>query len=291
MKELIEFKCTGDNLEEIPEIVVKKTGLAFPVAHTNMKDMFLLSRELKVYRKDTLCRVPFCVTVEAEAFGANIKLGDMKLGPRVESYLFNSLDQLSEIRPLDLKKGRIKAVLDTVEKLHIEHETVALNVEGPFTIISSLIDPMLFYKGIRKERELIDSFMKVIEDSLVGYILEGIKRGASIISYGDPLGALDIVGPKVYKEISGKTTYNILNRIEPKLVNTVVHLCGKTSTALDKVGFSKSIPIYLDYDMSYGGAIERILKSNKDIKFIGNNCIKKTTVKMKKPVVWKIELL
>jgi uroporphyrinogen-III decarboxylase len=58
-----------------------------------------------------------------------------------------------------------------------------LNVEGPFTIISSLIDPMNFYKGIRKNKAAVTKIISVVEDSIVKYIIEGLKRGARIISY------------------------------------------------------------------------------------------------------------
>lgn len=284
------FRCEGDNLEEIPESIAEKTGLTFPMAHCTKESISLLSRELKEYKKDTLCRVPFCVTVEAETLGANIKLGDMKTGPRVESYAFSSIEELSNLKPMDLEKGRIKEVLASVEELSSRGETVALSVEGPFTIMSSLIDPMIFYRAMRKEKEQVLRLLKVIEDSLVNYILEGINKGAKIISYGDPVGALEIVGPKVYKEYSGSTTYNILKRVEHRLGEAVVHICGKTSTAFESMGLSKAEAVYLEGDLTYGEAIDRILQYRKDIKFIGNACIKRTPLKMKAPVIWKIEL-
>lgn len=290
MENIIEFKCQGDNLEEIPEAIVAKTGLTFPESHSNKKSMSILAKEIRKYKEDTLSRVPFCVTVEAEAFGANIKLGDMKTGPRVDTYAFNTIEELESLKHMDFNTGRIKEVLESVKMLNHEGETVALSVEGPFTIISSLMDPMLFYKAIRKNKEGVDKLLKIIEDSLVDYIIEGVKRGAKIISYGDPVGALDIVGPKVYKEYSGKTSYSILKRVESKLGDSIVHLCGKTSTAFEKMGFGKSEPLYFEENITYGEAINKVLQERKDIQFIGNSCIKRTPFKMKATVVWKIEL-
>ncbi|MBB6218555.1 uroporphyrinogen-III decarboxylase [Anaerosolibacter carboniphilus] len=288
MEYTVTFKCEGENLEQIPESIMEQTGIRFPEAHLDQKQMMILAKELKKYKKDQIVRIPFCVTVEAEALGGQIKLGDDKIGPRVDQYLFSAIEELEGIKEIDLNTGRIKEVLDAVEGLSVENETVALNVEGPFTIISSLIDPMIFYKGIRKNKELIDKFMKVIEDNIVEYILAGIKRGAKIISYGDPVGSLDIVGPKVYQEISGRTTYNVLKRIEPFLSGRIVHLCGKTSTAFDKLGFSESHPIEMNEELTYGEAILQLMKDNQGIQFIGHACIKKTPFKMKKSIVWNI---
>jgi uroporphyrinogen-III decarboxylase len=287
----IEFKCEGDNLEIIPDNIINSTGITFPRAHTENALMCLLAKEMKNYKKDSICRVPFCVTVEAEALGGNIKLGDMKIGPRVDQYAFATIEELQNIKDIDFNNGRIKEVLDATQKLSNEGECVAISVEGPFTILSSIIDPMVFYKGIRKNKEKIDEFLKVLEDNIVSYIIEGIKRGAKIISYGDPVGSLDIVGPKVYEQYSGKITYNILKRVEPYLENSVIHLCGKTSTAFEKFNLSVSRSIEFEQEITYGDAINRILQERKDVKFIGNSCIKRTPFIMKKPVVWEIKLL
>jgi uroporphyrinogen-III decarboxylase len=287
----IQFKCEGDNLEIIPDSIADNTGITFPRAHTENALMCLLAKELKNHKKDSICRVPFCVTVEAEALGGNIKLGDMKIGPRVDQYAFATIEELESIKNIDFNKGRIKEVLEATQKLNDEGECVALSVEGPFTILSSIIDPMVFYKGIRKNKEKIEEFLKVLEDNIVNYIIEGIKRGAKIISYGDPVGSLDIVGPKVYEQYSGKITYNILKRVEPYLENSIIHLCGKTSTAFEKFNLSISKAIEFEEEITYGEAINRILHERKDVKFIGNSCIKRTPFIMKKPVVWEIKLL
>ena len=287
---IVEFKCEGENLEQIPTSIIERTGISFPKAHVDKNEMSLLAKELKLHKKDQICRIPFCVTVEAEAFGGCIKLGNEQIGPRVDQYRFKQVEELREIGEIDLNRGRIKEVLDAVEILSKENEVVALNVEGPFTIISSLIDPMIFYKAIRKNREVVDQFTQIIENSIVKYILEGIARGAKIISYGDPVGSLDIVGPKVYKEISGQISYNVLKRVEPYLNNTIIHLCGKTSTAFEQLGFGKGNPIMFQEGQTYGEAIVELIEKKQTTKFIGHTCIKKTPFKMQKPIVWSINL-
>lgn len=291
MENIINFKCQGDNLEEIPAQVSEKIGVTFPEAHTSSKYMALLVKEFKNFTNNTVCIVPFCSTVEAEALGGKIKLGNEKVGPRVESYVFNSIEELADAKGIDLSKNRIKEVLQCVEDLSTQGEVVSLNVEGPFTIISSLIDPMIFYKGIRKNKDLVEKFLKVIEDSIVEYVIEGVRRGAKIISYGDPVGAMDIVGPKVYEEVSGRSSYNILKRLEKELSGkAIIHLCGKTSTAFEKLGFCEAGKIEFNDEITYGQALCKVIEEMVDVNLIGHSCIKRTRLVMKKPVVWKINL-
>lgn len=290
MENIVEFKCEGENLEQIPDSIIERTGITFPEAHKDKKQMAALAKELRVYKNDAFARVPFCVTVEAEALGGDIQLGDAKAGPRVKGYRYESVDAMQDMPEIDLKTGRIKEVLDSIQLLSSDNELVALNVEGPFTIISSLMDPMYFYKGMRKNKEAVSAILKVVEDSIVHYIVEGIRRGAKIISYGDPVGGMDIVGPKVYEDFSGRSTLNILRRIEPHLDSAVVHICGKTSTAFTKLGFAETIPVEFAEDIKYGEAIDRVLKTRNDIKFIGHRCIKKSPFKLGNKVLWGIKL-
>ncbi len=289
--ENVDFKCASDNLEEIPEEVVKEIGIDFPEIHTEAEYIASLSKELKKYKKDILCRVPFCNTVEAEVLGGKIKLGDSKTGPRVDKYTFNSIEEMLNIKDMDLTKGRINEVLKAIEILKKDGEKVILNVEGPITIITSLIDSRIFYRSLRKNKDIVDDFLKIIEENIIKYINEGMKRGADIISYGDPVGALNIVGPKVFKEVSGKAALNILKKIENNLDGSIISLCGQLSTAFQKMNFVEAHPIEFEKDITYGQAINYVLQNRKDVNIIGHNCIKRTSLKLKNSTLWSVELI
>lgn len=287
----MDFICTGDASEHIPEEVFRNTGINLPGAHSDKRSMATLAGELRKHREDVITRVPFCVTVEAEAYGGHIKLGDVINGPRVESYRFTSIKEMSDLQSLDLSKGRIKEVLDAVELLAEAGEKVALSVEGPFTILSSLIDPTNFYKGLRKTPQQIQAILAVIEEGIIRYSLEGINRGASIISYGDPVGAIGIIGPKAYREYSGPSSWRIIKGITESSGKVLLHLCGKTSTALEKIEMAKSYPIETDGTMTYGqGLLAQFDKATEPI-VIGHRCIKVSSNRMDNPILWGIELV
>ncbi|MEG2984426.1 MAG: uroporphyrinogen decarboxylase family protein [Peptostreptococcaceae bacterium] len=285
----IDFKCNQNDNENIPIDIIKDSKVEFPNLHTNAKDISYISKILKYHKADHICKVPFCTTVEAEALGAYINLGDDKSCPRIKKYAYNSLDELSNIKNINFEKGRISEVLESINILSKE-EIVTLNVCGPMTIISLLIDLKYFYKGVRKNKPLIEKVMKQLEDNIVEYIVKGYESGAKIISYSDPVGAIEIVGPKIYEDVVSKTTINIIKRISDKLNGCIIHLCGKTSTALHNFGICNFNEIKYDYNITYGEALCELL-SDEGIKIVGNNCLKKSPYKLKNSIIYDIEFI
>ncbi len=168
---------------------------------------------------------------------------------------------------------------------------MSLSVEGPFTIISSLIDPMNFYKGLRKDPQRVREILAVVEAGIISYSREGIKRGASIISYGDPVGAMDIVGPKVYREFSGPSSQRIIKGIKEAGGKVLIHLCGKTSTALEKIEKASSSAIDAGKNLTYGQAMLALIDKITEPVALGHKCIKWSSKKMAQPVLWGIELI
>lgn len=287
--EKLDFKCDQIDNENIPLEIIQGSNLSFPNLHKNANDMAYISKSLKDYRKDSICKLPFCTTVEAEAFGANINLGDEKNCPRSRDYAFSSLEELSKLDNIDFDNGRIKEVLESISILSSKNEIVTLNVCGPMTIISLLVDLKYFYKGVRKNLECIDKLMNIIEDNIVNYIVKGYEKGAKIISYSDPVGDINIVGPKVYEEVVSKTTINILERASTCIGEGVIHICGKTSSALFNLKKCKFTKVEYESCLTYGEAICNIIESKK-VKIIGNNCMKRTQYNLKNSQIYIVEI-
>lgn len=266
------FRCTGNEIDTIPDGVLQQLNISYEDINKDSSNMASLSRLLKKENKKEYCKLPFCHTVEAEAFGSEV-IFNKKLGNRIGKYKINDINSIENISPIDLNKGRVAEVLKAISILKKNGEEVVLDVTGPISIATSIMDSQLFYKAVRKEREKIDFLLELIENTIVEYIFEGIKQGADIISFADPAGTIDIVGPKIYKELSGKTTYNILKKIENKMGKTIVHLCGKTSTSLESIGLLESEKIKTE-GQNYFKMIQNIKYGREDIKFVGHWCLK-----------------
>ncbi len=267
------FKCTGNEIESIPDSIIEElsmSSMSREEINSDASYIAKLSKALKEYKNNKYCELPFCHTVEAEAFGSKVNF-DHKFGNRISGYVINDINSIEEVKNIDLSKGRIAEVLKAISILKKNGEKVIIDVTGPITIGTSIIDSQLFFRAIRKETENANKLLEIIEDGTIDFILECIKYGADIISFADPAGTIDIVGSKVYKEVSGKFTYNILKKLEAQLGDTIIHLCGKTSTSLEAIGFLDIENVHVDGD-DYFDMIENIRKN--DMKFIGHWCFK-----------------
>ncbi len=237
MEESENINCASSQSEDVPVEIQFKTGFHFPEAHNDSTALAVLSKEMKLLRNEQFCRLPFCLTVEAEALGADINMGNMQTGPRIQSPIYQNGNELAAMEPMRFRQGRIKAVLDAVQLLDEAGEVVALTIEGPLTILSSLIAPEIVYKGLLKRDGNIISALEKITESIVAYGQQALLQGVKILSYADPLGNVDIIGPRLYKRYSGKLSHTILQQLSSKSSLAIIHLCGKASKAMENSGY------------------------------------------------------
>lgn len=290
MSKPLNFQCKWDSAETLPAAMLRAAGISFYQAHTQGEAMALVAEAKRKASGDAICRIPFCVLVEAEAFGANVHIPNDETGPTLREHRFTAVEQLAELKEMDVTCGRISEVLRCAAILKERGNMVALNVEGPFTILGLLLDSAELFKGICLQRALLEQVLAILENSIVNYIKAAAAAGAAIISYADPTGALELVGPKLYRELVGKSSYHILKRLESELTGALVHLCGISSLNLEQTGFCTAKPVAVPEAQTYGDGLRRIVTDHPDIKLVGYNCMKSTPVVMKQPVVWQMKL-
>ncbi|MDU1350763.1 uroporphyrinogen decarboxylase family protein [uncultured Clostridium sp.] len=284
-----KFKCSGDDNEHIPEEFLQ-LGISFPEAYSERTYMTRLSKELKIYKKDNICFLPFCMTVLPEAFGAKINLGDYKYLPRVKEYAINSIEEVDNLSEINFNSGRIKEVLDSIKALKDDNQYVGLKVEGTFTVITSIMEPRVFYKLLRKDEHKALEIIEKVEKGILEYIKEGVKRGADIISYGDSSGVESIVGKNIYLNYSGKSSCNIIRNFKKNIDNSLIHVCGLTFSSLYNNDFIDFNPIKYDSNLTYGEGIINILNERNSIKALGGRCIKNTNKLLNEPLAYEITL-
>jgi uroporphyrinogen-III decarboxylase len=286
----LHFVCSNDDNESIPEKIREKLELTFEKVHCDGYKMALLAKSMMVHNEDIICRVPFSNTVEAESLGAGVKFSDENVQARIGKYRINDIKDVYGLKEMDFESKSIWSTINAVGHLKGMGETVCIQVEGPFTIASQLMDSTLFYKSLLKEKEAIGHLFEIIQEGIMKYVGLAEASGARVISYADPAGTIDIVGPAIYKKFSGPINSAILRRIRDRLGNAVVHICGRTSSSLETGGFAEKNPIKFKAGKGYSEGIIEVLTIHPEIKLLGNGCIKRGPVITGENIMWAIEI-
>ncbi len=284
------YSCSSENLEKVPEGLLKKENINFPNVHFDLDQMIALSNGIRESKGDLFNYIPFCLTVEAESLGAIINLGDERVGPRAKECRYKDISELLNINyDVDFNSGRIKTVLDAISEIS-KHNYVILNVNGVFSILSSLVDSNILYRAMRKEKESVLEVLKNIEGLILRFTKEALERGCKVISYADPAGDIKIMGQKTFSEFSAPVTYEILKNTNDMLKNEILFLCGRMTNGLLKTGLIEVIPFEVKDIKNYGEGFLKVSKENH-MSILGNYCIKRTHLNASEMKVYGIKLI
>lgn len=289
MNKIVDFKCTYDNSVGVNKEVTQKMDLQFPEAYKHWDSMATLAEELKKYDNSNFCALPFCHTVEGEAMGGIINLGDENIGPRAKDYICNTAQEILNLPEIDYKKGRISEVLKACNHLRDKGENVLLYISGPFTIMNVLIDPRHIFKVFRKEPDTMKAIFDKFQKEILRFVEEAKKAGVNMISYADSSGGLNILGPKFAEQTVEMFTYPLLKKIEEMIDDeTIVLLCPKTTFSL--LGTDKAVwkDINLGEPVKYSEACVKVMGQSK---FVGQMCIKDKEFKLENGIIKTIDLL
>ncbi|MCR4956410.1 MAG: methylcobamide--CoM methyltransferase [Lachnospiraceae bacterium] len=283
--------CPGGMMNMITTELLNEGGYSFREAHTNG----VLMASLAEYAYQQGCfenvGVPFCMTVEAEQFGAEVELGDNTKEPRVVKYCLESFNDVEKLEGFRLEEGRMKATLDAIKRLREEDldAPVIGNLTGPISVASSIMDPNLFYVGLNKKSEEAHRLMEIVTRELIRFGQAMIDAGADVIMIADPSGTGEIMGPKYFEEYTVKYLNDLIDGMNTENVVTIVHICGKMTPVLKETNHIKSDVLSFDAIVSLKKIREfmgdRLIMGNvstyaiegntsDNVKRLAQNCIK-----------------
>jgi [methyl-Co(III) methanol-specific corrinoid protein]:coenzyme M methyltransferase len=209
--------------------VMETTGHALPEGHHDAQLMSEISSDVRDYTGFENLGIPFCMTVEAEVLGSEINFGTLACEPKIERELFPNSSGVI-YRGIDnmLKSGRIGTIIDAGHKLSkIEPDLPIIgNLTGPISTAASIVDPIIFLKELRKDREHAHKVLDYVSDLLIGFAREMIDNGVTLISIGDPTATGEILGPKMFEEYAVRYINKIIDAIHKSGAPVIVHICG-----------------------------------------------------------------
>jgi uroporphyrinogen-III decarboxylase len=204
---------------------------------------------------------------EALALGARTE--KTANGFETPQYLFSGPEELSDLPPMDEQPPVIQ-LLEMIEKAPPE-TTILLKVNGPYSILASLVSPRLFYRWLTKNKSQVHTALERITTGLVSYILKAVSKGVKIISLADPYANPDVLGEKHYGEFAAAYLVKLLKHITNKAPGLVIHLCPHNSLILAQYGFIKSHVESAEGESYIKQLIA--LTRRKDSILLGHQCI------------------
>lgn len=229
--------CPGGMMNMITADLMDQIQVFLPEAHHDARQMAELAKA--VYEQGCFENygVPFCMTVEAEEMGAKVDMGTKVYEPHVIEYVMDSVSDYEKLTPVDVTKGRAKVVTDAIRILKEETSGVPIvgNLTGPVSTASSVMEPVNFYKELRKKNQEAHAYMEFITDQLIAFGRAQIEAGADVIAISDPSGTGEILGPKFFKEFVVTYLNKLLDGLKKEKVGTIVHICGQMHSVYKEI--------------------------------------------------------
>jgi [methyl-Co(III) methanol-specific corrinoid protein]:coenzyme M methyltransferase len=242
LKERLLNALEGKEVDKVPVCSVTQTGIVelmdqvgapWPESHSDPELMAKLA--IANYELSGLeaVRVPYCLTVLAEAMGCEVNMGTKNRQPSVTAHPYpKDLEGMKMPENL-LDMGRIRAVLDAIK---IIRERVGPDVpiiggmEGPVTLASDLASVKSFMKWSIKKPELLGQVLDFATEATVAYANSMVLAGADVISVADPVASPDLMSPDSFKNDLKSRLQRFSSEVNSV---TVLHICGNVGPILD----------------------------------------------------------
>ncbi|MDR0628688.1 MAG: uroporphyrinogen decarboxylase family protein [Treponema sp.] len=180
----------------------------------------------------------------------------------------SDLPQIAETTP-------VRDVLTAIQKKDPE-KTALLKVNGPYSVLASLVEPKLFYRWLGKEQAAVRQGLETISAGIRAYIQEAFALGVQILSLADPYANVGLLGEKHYRVFAGapliRLVQGVLQDNRQTGVGRIIHLCPHNSLPLEQFGLLQSETVLATASpASY--TLLLIDGAAKGIPLVGHRCI------------------
>ncbi|MDR2797131.1 MAG: hypothetical protein LBB80_02205 [Treponema sp.] len=177
------------------------------------------------------------------------------------------LPQITEAAP-------VRDVFEAIQKKD-PGKTALLKVNGPYSVLASLVEPKLFYRWLGKEQAAVRQGLETISAGIKAYIQEAFALGVKILSLADPYANVGLLGESHYRVFAAAPLIRLVQGVLQESPQTgagrIIHLCPHNSLPLEQFGFLKSETVLRVYPTSY--TLLLINGTAKGIPLAGHRCI------------------
>jgi [methyl-Co(III) methanol-specific corrinoid protein]:coenzyme M methyltransferase len=241
--------CPGGMMNMIVEDVMDLTNCKWPEAHTDARLMAELSAGIYENGGFENFGVPFCMTIEAEAMGAEVFLGTKINEPRVTKYVISSVSEWANLKSINVNEGRAKTVIEAIKLLKDKNSEVPIiaNLTGPVSLAASLMEPVDFYKEIIKKPVEAHKLMEFVTKNLIEFGKAQLTAGANVLAISDPSATGEILGPASFRKFAVPYLNKIVDALRAYAdTGIIIHICGRLKSIYEELNSLNSDAISFD---------------------------------------------
>ncbi len=217
--------------------LMKRVGTAWPDAHHDPEQMVRAGASAHEVCGLESVKVPFDMTAEAGALGAEIDYGSGSALPKIRQPLLAAPEDLQA--PTDLvRRGRVPVVLEAIriaKRRYGSEVPVISSVVGPITLSGCLFGLETLLVWMIEEPEKVHAAMRAATSLVTVYIRAQLDAGTHVVQVGDPTASGDLISPAQFGEFVAPYHKEITAAVDAPLI---VHICGNITRQLPALGGS-----------------------------------------------------
>jgi [methyl-Co(III) methanol-specific corrinoid protein]:coenzyme M methyltransferase len=222
--------CTGGMMNAAIVEIMTRTGCTLPEAHTHAGLMEGLAGAIHQHTGFENIGVPFCMTCEAELLGSEVDLGTLECEPKIVREKFPSVRQVEfrDVRAM-IKNGRSRTIVGAARRLAAANPDIPVigSLTGPVSTGASVVDPLTFYKELRRDPEGAHRFLSYVTELLKEFCTALLEdNGATLIAVGDPSATGEILGPAMFEEYALRYLNELADHVHELGAPFILHICG-----------------------------------------------------------------
>ena len=261
------FVCRGGpDALSLPSSLAEALALSSPEQlHLSASAMAEAARRME---HSGWVRLPFCNTLCSESLGAKPVLS--LTGARVKTPPYANPDQL----PADFSPNfpRMAALLRALDNLAADGASIAYSIEGPFTLLTSLLPMGKVFSALRKPSG--QALLDLAEKWICQYAGLVCSHGVKLLSFADPVATPDIIGDKLFTAAYIPRMGKLLHRLRVENPEVSFFLCGKMTQALLDRGMCRTAAWTPQGGcLAFGQALSAFCAQQKPGSLLGHFCL------------------
>jgi len=237
--------------------MMDRCGFGWDQAHYDAEKLVELAAAAHHYCGLETMKLPFDMTVEAEALGGKIDTGSRDTLPQLVSHLYEEPKELVFDRDL-LTKGRIPTILQSVGMAKSRYDgelAVVSSIVGPFTLGTRLFGMDNFLIWAIAEPEKMNVAMERLTRLCVMYAVEQVAAGSDVVLIGEAASSGDLISPETYRDFIMPYQRELCSSLS---VPSMVHICGNITGHLPYIAKSGMTAISFDGKTDVVKAVETL---------------------------------